>query len=297
MRVLILGATGLLGHVVHRVLHHAGTHDVTGTRRAAPVPGHQPLRYVAVTDLTDPRELRSVLERNAPRIVVNAIAPPRAAIRRGEPAALLATLAQVPMWLARWADDAGARVVHISTDGVFSGSRGAYTEEDWPDATDAYGVAKQLGESGRNSVLNLRTSMLGPEVGGFGSGLLEWLRHQRGTVQGHTDAIFSGLPSIELAEVLRDVVLPDASLSGTYHVAAPAISKHDLLNLIARRYGLDVSIEPVPGPRVDRSLDATAFAKRTGFVSRSWPELIDQMYTDHLRHGLVPPSDSPVRFA
>lgn len=295
VKVLILGASGLLGHVVHRVLHRAASLAVCGTRRSTNSSDGETLQYVAVADLTDPRELHSLLERTRPEVVINALAPARGVLRSGEPKPLLATLAQVPVWLGRWAGSDGARIVHISSDGVFSGTRGAYTEADWPDASDTYGVAKQLGESAGPGVLNLRTSFLGPEIGETRSGLLEWLLKQKGTVQGHTDSIFSGLPSIVLAEVLRDVVLPDPGLTGTYHLAASAISKHDLLVLAARRYELDVTIEPSPGPRIDRSLDATAFAERTGFVAPAWPDLIELMYNDHLRHGFVPRADSPAR--
>ena len=145
----------------------------------------------------------------------------------------------LPHRLHGFCSAAGARLIHISTDCVFSGAHGGYFENDPSDATDLYGKSKYLGEvSGANTV-TLRTSIIGHELNTSHS-LIEWFLRQQGEISGYTKAIFSGLPTIELARVIRDFVLPNPSLSGLYHVAAAPISKYDLLNLVAQVYGKSI---------------------------------------------------------
>jgi dTDP-4-dehydrorhamnose reductase len=173
----------------------------------------------------------------------------------------------------------GARLVQISSDGVFAGHRGAYTEDDLPDADDVYGTSKFLGEIDAPHAITLRTSIIGHELQS-GAGLLEWFLSQRGECRCYTRAIFSGFPTIVLADLIRDVVIPRPDLCGIYHIATRPISKFDLLRLVAERYGKDIDLIADDRPAPDRSLVARRFEKATGYGAPDWPALVDAMYRD-----------------
>jgi dTDP-4-dehydrorhamnose reductase len=171
-------------------------------------------------------------------------------------------------------------LIHVSTDCVFSGSRGNYRESDTSDATDLYGKSKFIGEVSYPHTITLRTSIIGHELTGNHS-LIGWFLAQSGPVKGYTKAIFSGLPTVELARVVRDHVLPNRDLSGLYHVAAEPIDKFDLLNIVAKAYGKDIAIEPDDRVSIDRSLNAERFRAATGYVAPAWPDLIARMRDFH----------------
>lgn len=167
--------------------------------------------------------------------------------------------------------------MHISTDCVFDGRRGGYLEEDVPNANDLYGRSKQLGEVIGPGAVTLRTSIIGHELGGA-HGLVEWFLAQRGPVRGFTQAVFSGLPTVELAKVIRDHVLARTDLEGLYHVAAAPISKFDLLSIVADVYGKNVELVPNGDYRINRSLNGTKFNRATGYSAPVWRDLVELMH-------------------
>ena len=171
----------------------------------------------------------------------------------------------------------GARLIHMSTDCVFSGSVGMYTESTFPDANDLYGRSKYLGEVDYLNAITLRTSIIGHELSGSKS-LVCWFLSQMGSVKGFKKAIFSGLPTIEIAKVIRENVLPNTSLRGTYHLSVDPINKYDLLKLIARQYEKEIDIIPDESYVIDRSLNSERFRLATGFKPKPWPQLIKEMY-------------------
>ena len=183
----------------------------------------------------------------------------------------------LPHRLASLCQIVGARLIHISTDCVFSGAKGNYLETDFPDADDLYGRSKLLGEVDYPHTVTLRTSIIGHEMAGRRS-LLNWFLSQSGSVKGFTRAVFSGLPTIELSRVVRDYVLPRPELHGLYHVAAKPINKYDLLSLIAKVYGKEINIVPDKDFVIDRSLNADKFQKATGYMPPEWPDLIAAMF-------------------
>jgi len=168
-------------------------------------------------------------------------------------------------------------LVHISTDGVFSGSKGLYTENDIPDARDLYGLSKLMGEVIAPHAFILRTSMLGPELK-CANGLLAWFLSQQETCKCYSRAIFSGLPTVVLAEIIRNYIIPEPELFGVYHVAAQPISKFDLLKLVAEIYGKTIELIPVDQPVYNRSLNPARFRAATGYVAPEWTELIRIMH-------------------
>ena len=170
-----------------------------------------------------------------------------------------------------------ARLVHVSTDCVFTGRQGGYRESDVPDALDLYGRSKLLGEVDAPNAVTLRTSIIGPELGGGAQGLVGWFLAQRGRVKGFTRAVFSGLPTLELARVIEQHVLPRPELRGTWHVSTAPIDKHALLQLVKQAWGRDTEIEPDAQLVIDRSLDSSRFRAATGYTPAPWPQLVAEM--------------------
>jgi dTDP-4-dehydrorhamnose reductase len=171
-----------------------------------------------------------------------------------------------------------ARLIHISTDCVFNGRKGLYKETDLSDAEDLYGKSKFIGElHDLPHAVTLRTSIIGHELNSNDS-LVDWFLSQTGTVKGYKKAIFSGLPTVELARVIKDFVMPRTDLQGSYHVSADPIDKYTLLNLIANIYGKEIEIIADEKVHIDRSLNSDKFRQATGYQPPSWPILIEKMY-------------------
>jgi dTDP-4-dehydrorhamnose reductase len=185
--------------------------------------------------------------------------------------------ALLPHRLALMCADVSARLVHISTDCVFSGARGGYREDDFADAADLYGRTKFLGEVGQEPhCLTLRTSIIGPELARKAS-LLEWFLAQRTRVRGFTKAIFSGFTTTELARVIELMLTRYPDASGLYHVSSEPINKYDLLVAIRDALGLDIEIVPDATFEIDRSLDSTRFRSEFNYTPPSWPAMIGEL--------------------
>lgn len=282
IRVLVLGTTGMLGSAVFRTFDDDGTYEVWGTLRS-----HADLRYFSESqctrmltgcDVLDQDGLVSVISRVRPQVVINCIGLIKQLSDSNDPLTALPINAMFPHRLARLCGLSGARLIHVSTDCVFSGRKGKYTESDISDAEDLYGKSKYIGELHDVShAITLRTSIIGHELHS-NHALVDWFLSQQGPVQGYSRTIFSGLPTVELARVMKDFVLPHSELSGLYHVGAQAISKHELLHLIAAQYGKNVDIELDDAHILDRSLDCTRFRAATNYVAPEWPELIRRMH-------------------
>ena len=163
---------------------------------------------------------------------------------------------------------------------MFSGRKGAYLESDLSDAEDLYGKSKYIGElHDLPNAITLRTSIIGHELGS-NYALVDWFLSQKVSVKGYSHAIFSGLPTVEFARVMKDFVVPLPLLNGLYHVAAEPIAKRDLLQLVALQYGKEIEIRPDDALVINRSLDGTRFREATGYVAPAWPELIRLMYVE-----------------
>lgn len=280
MRVLILGVTGMLGSTMFRIMSEDGSHEVFGTARGRAVErhfGNTTARLLTGVDVEQHDSLVRAFAVARPQVVINCIGLVKQLADAKDPLQAVPINTLLPHKLAGLCTVAGARLVHVSTDCVFSGRRGGYRETDFADADDLYGRSKLLGEVDYPHAVTLRTSIIGHELEGSRS-LLCWFLAQQGRVKGFTRAVFSGLPTFELARVVRDVVLLHPELRGLYHVAAQPINKYDLLCLIAKVYGKDIMIEPDGELEIDRSLDASRFREATGYTAPKWSELIQGMY-------------------
>ncbi|MDI6746168.1 MAG: SDR family oxidoreductase [Rhodocyclaceae bacterium] len=280
MKILILGASGMLGNAMLRVMAATGEHDVWGTARSGTVKRHFPgqlgERILAGVDVENPDVLARVFAEVRPELVVNCIGLVKQLAEADDPLMALPINAMLPHRLARLCDLIGARLVHVSTDCVFNGTKGGYREADPSDAEDLYGKSKFLGEVAYPHTITLRTSIIGHELASA-HGLVGWFLEQEGCVKGYRRAFFSGLPTVELSRIVRDVVLPRPALSGLFHVAAAPIAKFDLLELVAAAYGKTITIEPDDHVVIDRSLNGVRFREATGYVAPAWPDLIAQM--------------------
>jgi dTDP-4-dehydrorhamnose reductase len=278
----------MLGHaLMHELPQHLPAMQVRGTVRsvdglAEPFRTQVASRLTGGVDVLNADSVAAVLDELRPEVVINAVGVIKQA--PGVDDAVLTTQinALLPHLLARDCSAVGARLVQISTDCVFSGRTGGYTEADLPDPVDFYGRSKLLGEVSAPHV-TLRTSIIGPELRHGGS-LLEWFLSQDGKrVNGFTRAIYSGLPTVELARVIGAVVLPRPELDGVWQVASEPISKYDLLQLVAAEYGWNGTIQRDDVFAIDRSLSQSRFADATGYVAPSWPELVREMRAAHDR--------------
>jgi dTDP-4-dehydrorhamnose reductase len=279
-RVLVLGATGMLGHVVLRLFAGSPGIEVWGSARNAAALAGLPeavrKQVIGGIDVDNPDALAGLFARVRPQVVINAVGLVKQLAQADDPLAALPINALLPHRLARLCALSGARLVHVSTDCVFAGTRGGYVESDAPDAQDLYGRSKLLGEVDGEHTITLRTSIIGPELGGA-HGLVGWFLAQTGSVRGYRRAVFSGLPTVELARVIRDQVLPRPGLRGLYHVSAEPIDKDRLLRLVAAAYGHGIEIVADDQVVIDRSLDSSRFRAATGYQPPPWPELVQRM--------------------
>lgn len=282
MKILILGASGMLGSAVFKVFSLDSSHQVWGSLRSPANIKYFPKtcsgRLLTGVDVLDQDSLATVLSSVRPDVVINCVGLIKQLADAKDPLSALPINAMLPHRLARLCTLSGARLIHVSTDCVFSGLKGEYLESDHSDAEDLYGKSKYIGElHDYPNAITLRTSIIGHELSSSYA-LVDWFLAQEGSVRGFSKAIFSGLPTVELARVMKDFVLPHPELNGLYHVAAEPIAKLDLLTLIARQYGKTIEIRPDASLVIDRSLNSERFTQATGYKAPSWPQLVELMH-------------------
>jgi len=279
--ILILGASGMLGSTLLRFFGRSDDFVTVGsvrdTRALSLLPTDLHAQVRVGFDLENEHRLAQLLASTRPHVVINCVGIVKQLAAADEVMACLPVNTLLPHRLSSLCALAGARLIHLSTDCVFSGTKGLYTEADTADATDLYGRSKHMGEVDAPHALTLRTSMIGHELAGARS-LVDWFLSQSGSVKGYRQAIFSGLPTIEIARVIRDHVMPFPQLSGLYHLSVDPINKFDLLKLVAARYQKQIEIHPDDAFVIDRSLDSTRFRRATQFQPRPWPEMIQAMH-------------------
>lgn len=275
MRVLILGASGMLGHQVWQIFRLRFEAFAAVRRRPEPAMFDDP-RVQDGVDVADFERIGAIIDDLRPEAIVNCAGAVKQLESGRDPVEAITVNSLGPHVVARFASAAGARLVHISTDCVFSGARGRYSESDNPDPVDLYGRSKLLGEVDAPH-LTLRTSLIGRELHG-GHGLVEWfLANRGGSVRGYTKAVFSGVTTMEMARILAAVVERHRDLEGVYHIAAEPISKYDLLMRLNEVFGAGVMIAADDSLVIDRSLDATRFRAMTGLVPPSWDEMLAEL--------------------
>lgn len=285
-KIVVLGAGGMLGHKMFQSLrsHFPGT---VATLRKAPT--HPPLSSV---DLLQGRDvltgvdamkfeaLAATLSEIRPEYVVNCVGIIKQRAAAHNAISSITINALFPHRLAALVSNWHGRLIHFSTDCVFSGRRGNYTEDDQSDAEDLYGRSKFLGEVARANALTLRTSIIGRELTEHRS-LLDWFRSQDDrTVHGYRHVIYSGVTTNHLADLVGEIIRNHPDLRGLYQVASQPISKYDLLCLLREAYGLNIDIQPDDTEQSDRSMSGAKLGEAIGYRAPSWPSLVEQLAND-----------------
>jgi len=279
VRILILGGDGMLGHQLLTSLQPR--HEIKVTLRQD-LPAYASTRLFSsdnAYDAVDIRSLERVMEVMAdfrPDAVINAAGIVKQRPDAKESIPSLEINALLPHRLAVLCKGTGARLIHLSTDCVFSGEKGNYVESDPSDAEDLYGRTKYLGEVHDGNCLTLRTSIIGRELSRRKS-LLEWFLAQAGPVRGFTKAIYTGFTTQEMSRIMEKMLLEYPQAAGVYHVSSDPISKYDLLLLFREKLGHDIEIIPDDGFCCDRSLDSTRFRSEFNYTPPSWPAMIEEL--------------------
>lgn len=234
MNILVLGSQGMLGHVVERHFQNKG-HTVKGTSRAG---GDNMYAFDAMKNIND---LESFIDDFKPDVIINCIGVLNKVAEENKPLAVM-----VNSYLPHYADELcrekGVKFVHISTDCVFDGKHGEYTEDSFKDATSFYGQSKALGELNNDSSITLRTSIVGPDMNENGIGLFQWFMNQQGQTGGFDKVIWTGVTTIELAKAIEKAI--EHNLTGLRHVVNnEMIDKYSLLSSFKTHFNKDINIE------------------------------------------------------
>jgi dTDP-4-dehydrorhamnose reductase len=283
MKVLILGATGMLGHkLVQTLSSHA---DTFATVRPLTLPQKteglfEKVHLLRGVNAENFEHLKTSIDTVQPEVVVNCIGIVKQLAQAQDAIDSISINALLPHLLAKHCMEKSTRLITISTDCVFSGKTGNYSQDDQTDPVDLYGRTKLLGEVCQPNCLTIRTSMIGRQLIGT-HGLVEWLLGQNGKrIKGYKRAIFSGFTTNALSRLLIEIIYEHQNLDGLWQVAAQPISKYDLLHLVRDSYALDVEIDQDETFLCDRSLNGQPFSNATGIVSPDWPDMIDRMKND-----------------
>lgn len=282
--VLILGISGMLGNAVFRILSKNDELNVFGTIRneKSKTFFNNQLKEKIISNINVLHEnaIEKVFEIANPNIVINCIGLIKQLSDSNDILKAIPINTLLPHLLVEQCFKSNSRLIHFSTDCVFSGKKGNYVENDFPDCYDIYGRSKLLGEINNSKfVVTLRTSIIGHELSESKS-LVNWFLSQKKSVNGFKNAIYSGLPTVELANIINKYLIPNPKLHGLYHVASNPINKYDLLKIISRIYNKNISIIPFEEFVVDRSLVSNKFNSQTGYVSPDWSTLIEMMFED-----------------
>ena len=289
MRVVILGGNGMLGHKIWQVFEPEVDTYILARKPYLMYQNYNIFnsdRWIADVDVLHYDKMAKILKALNPNVVLNCVGIVKQSPEAEDPILSISINALFPHRLANLCKDIGSRIIHISTDCVFSGRTGMYKEDDIPDPIDLYGRSKLLGEVCGKNCLTIRTSIIGRELGSH-LGLLQWLLNsQNQRVKGYVNAIFSGFTTESLAQILLNIVVNYPSLSGLYHISSEPINKYDLLKRLCDAYKLDVEVEPYKDYYCNRSLDSSIFKELTGFVPPSWDEMITGLMEDNTKYDI-----------
>ena len=287
-KVLVLGINGLIGSTLFRCLSNVQEIDVYGTYNKDRV------SYFFKKDLINKKifkcdainfdDLLKLIIKVEPDFVINCIGITKHHLNVNDKTCFLLN-AELPKYLADQSNSLSYKLIHISTDCIYSGKKGMYKESDPSDAIDSYGKSKAEGEKLKLNSLILRTSTIGHEHY-TNYGLLNWFLNQDKSCVGFQKAIFSGIPTITLSNIIKSIIINSSNLSGIYNISANPINKYLLLKIIAKIYKKNIVIVPDNSFIIDRSLDNRKFCKFHGKKLPDWEFLIKSMYDDNQKYNI-----------
>lgn len=286
-KILVIGANGMLGGSIFRYFSHTSGYEVLGTVRnsaaAASLVEQGFSNTITGIDVLDNKRLQDVFSEFKPDVVFNCVGLIKQLDDSKNPVSAIEINSLLPHRIASLATQYNGKLVHFSTDCVFSGKKGNYLESDIPDASDIYGRSKLLGEVDYDGHLTLRTSIIGHEINSSLS-LVDWFLSQTSPVKGFSKAVFSGLPTCYVAEFIEQYILDKIDLTGLYHLSVEPIDKFSLLKMIKSIYGVTTEINEYSDFQIDRSLNSDRLRFETGVVVPSWPELIKRMHNEYSKY-------------
>lgn len=287
-RILILGASGMLGSMLFKCFHEYSGHDVLGVIRSNSLfknySTSQAHALRVIDDILNPNTARAIILDFKPTYVINCIGLVKQLGESLNPLLALPINSIYPHQLDHICTDIGCKLIHFSTDCVFSGTSGNYSEDSIADARDLYGLSKYLGEVSSLNAITLRTSIIGHELTRHSS-LLDWFLKSDVRVLGFKNAVFSGLTTRAIYDVIIDHIIPIKGLSGLFHLASHPISKFDLLLAIKSEYGKIIEVIPSESPVVNRSLASTRFEASTGYIQKPWSSQLHQLRESSINLG------------
>lgn len=287
LKILVLGATGNLGFAVSNFLNTKKNLKISICLRQKKHESFFPYfnkNQFYIKKNINETSIRDVIQKSKPDIIINCIGviKPRIASELDIKDTVFIN-SYLPHILANLTSDFNFRLIHFSTDCVFSGKKGNYKEKDFPDPIDMYGLSKMLGEVKANkNCITLRTSLIGHEINSNYS-LLNWFLTQK-NVKGFSDAYFSGLTTLEIAKVLYRNIIFKKKLFGLYHLASKRISKYSLLKLINKIYKKNILISEDKGFKIDRSLSSARLSQSASYKIKPWKSMLTEQYNFYLSH-------------
>ena len=284
MKVCVLGAGGLLGHMLIRVLSESN--DVFGTTRekpkiSSPLAKFLPQeKWIGGVDASIPHSVEKIFDTDQFDVAINCIGLIKQRGSLVSDREMMAINGEFPHHLAQIANNHDTQVIHISTDCVFSGTKGSYLESDTPDPVDIYGKSKLLGELVDSNNLTLRTSHIGRELT-VKKSFIEWLVSQKGGhVNGYSHAIYSGLTTQTLARTISKLLLGNSHLTGLFHVSSQPISKLEIINKLNKLLDLELTVTPDASVQINRSLNSEKFQNATSISPQTWDEMLSDLCQD-----------------
>ncbi len=268
-KILILGSSGLIGHQIFSYLEKLNKYNVLGVSRTNKFP-----KESILLDVLNHNELESLLKTELPDIVINCVGM-LISDSENYPKIAVSLNAEFPHILSEISSRLNFRLIHLSTDCVFSGNKGSsYNEDDYQDATSIYGKTKSLGENISDSHLVIRTSVVGPELTDRKEELFNWFMYQDDEISGYTTAIWSGVTTLELAKKIKEFITLD--IKGIYHLTNnKTISKFDLLKLFKKHTKKKIKIKPSPENNLNKS-----FVDKQKFLTsdiQDYDEMVKEM--------------------
>ncbi len=282
-KILIFGASGMIGSTLVKVMSMNKDFEVTGVIRRKSYKKFfldQSLKFLIYKyNSNDLYSLKKIFLIANPDIVINCSGITKQRIKKNNLQKILFMNSIFPHQLANLTKKLNSKLIQISTDCVFSGKllKGSYKENDIPDAEDIYGKTKFLGEVSGTDIITLRTSTIGHEIL-TNKGLLEWFLSQKNKCLGFNNAVFSGITTQTLANIISKIIIPKKRLSGLYHISAKPINKYKLLGMIAKTYNKKIKILKFKNFRINRTLNSNFFTKKTGYIAPSWKFMLTEMY-------------------
>ena len=281
-KILVLGGTGMLGHTLFRVLERESEHEIYASARdnvlLDKLTEKDTDKYIKNLDATNFEELEGVLNALNPDLVINCVGVIKQVEHLDETYQTVLLNSLFPLKIQKVCEEINSKFIHISTDCVFSGARGNYSEEDFADCYDLYGRSKLLGEIGdKRNTITIRTSIIGHELRGHVS-LLDWFLSQKKSCKGFSNAIFSGFPTVILSRIIKDYLIDQEDIFGIFHLSSQPISKYELLKIISDVYSKEIDIMKDEELHIDRSLNSSLFKLNTGFTPDNWESMIESMH-------------------